>query len=1161
MDGFQIHAPFRMSLLLAAILLLGPSPTHSAEATAAKKPAATTRKVVGRALDTEGRPVAGAMVCLTRYDDSDDDTSEPIVIAQSWSQADGRFELSAPESEINKVLADPPAVFDIWIRKNGLAMAHSSIFGEPSSQPQILTMESESPVGIRFRNPNGTVCRGATVTPISVRLASGRWFMIPKPIQDGLKSQTAADGLVNVPGVKGHGLTVSVETAEFGVQILVVSGKSSSPVSMTLRKTRPLKGCITLPKGEKADLSKIKVCVAGSLKDWDPRRCSQGPFQAIWWMRYTPPVDRNGQFTIPNLPVNVRGYITAPLPDEMTFEARCRPRFRFGMGCEDSGLGMQAAIRFGVPAPGLSPITMETTLQIGAYLPTSVAFLTAVWTGLTETKLRIEIPLRKAVCVTRTVRDSQTKRPLQGIRIVVRPGSRQPGEDVFKAIPWSAAITGNPLSESCGVTTVADALKSLITMISPPDEVGSQVATDEQGRIRVVLRPGKTYEMHCELAENYLRGQPGPKAVIQVPVGVNRCELEPIELVRACTIAGRLLDAAGQSVAGDRILATCHRDDAPSKNESARDVSRWATSDAAGQFRFERLEAGTKVTLVPVRAGVALAEPVRIVAGDDKPIRLQEKKSELVALGGRIFGVDRKPIPGARIVVEVEHSPDPAHNFRSTTDSDGSFRTPAGFPKQLKYRLTIRSILKDIVSSAWMCPAASGDRFPDLIVDRSQLKLDSKLAGDEVVALINGRPIEASVSLERAFCDRLRPDGATLWCASKQPTAGRLSEREYRELQDLAIRTHLKELIQHRVHAQALLSALDPSQLEYTEHAVRERWRTYVETMKHSMPAATEQELEQKLQSRGTSLSSVFREFRYQQLAVTYAYRAGLPSSDISGQRALAYYQAHPDRYAEREKVSWQLLEIEFDHPSIQQADHREKPATDGPDPWGAAAKSQEARNVRSVDDGLQINLGSFEPNSDQPNTPPSERNSSLGTTASDKTGSDSNKDGAEIDVVKYADQLPVRLDPRKARGMMDQALARLRKGEPFDAVVKKFSNGPHADQGGWQARISADSLADEKTAAALRQLPEGETSGVIETDYSFRIVRVACRTPACSKPFEEVEESIRQAIHRESEKQALEELYSQTSIESPYIDDISAILQSPPPCTAPQAQDDAFAP
>ncbi len=143
----------------------------------------------------------------------------------------------------------------------------------------------------------------------------------------------------------------------------------------------------------------------------------------------------------------------------------------------------------------------------------------------------------------------------------------------------------------------------------------------------------------------------------------------------------------------------------------------------------------------------------------------------------------------------------------------------------------------------------------------------------------------------------------------------------------------------------------------------------------------------------------------------------------------------------------------------------------------------------------------------------------------------------------------------------MDQALSHLRKGEQFDAVAKKFSNGPHADRGGWQSPIRPDAVADKETAAALRQLPEGQTSGIITTDHSLRIVRVATRTPASFKPFEEVEDSIEKAILGQSQKKALEELYSRTTIESPFIDDVSWI-QDVPPCPMPKPRkDDAFAP
>jgi hypothetical protein len=83
----------------------------------------------------------------------------------------------------------------------------------------------------------------------------------------------------------------------------------------------------------------------------------------------------------------------------------------------------------------------------------------------------------------------------------------------------------------------------------------------------------------------------------------------------------------------------------------------------------------------------------------------------------------------------------------------------------------------------------------------------------------------------------------------------------------------------------------------------------------------------------------------------------------------------------------------------------------------------------------------------------------------------------------------------------------------------------------------------------------------VIETDHSFRIVRVACRTPAGYQPFEEVEDLIRDHIRQELQTKALEEIYSRTAIESPYIDDVSSILHRTAACCPPKAKDDAFAP
>ena len=159
------------------------------------------------------------------------------------------------------------------------------------------------------------------------------------------------------------------------------------------------------------------------------------------------------------------------------------------------------------------------------------------------------------------------------------------------------------------------------------------------------------------------------------------------------------------------------------------------------------------------------------------PIRLRSQRmisrtaaGENMRIGGaRRADHRRRPQTDCRqqIAIEVTHSPDPLSSFAMRTDADGTFRTPAQFPKPLAYRLVVRTILVDVASSVWLCPAASGNQFPDVVVERSKLRLDSKLSGNEIVAVLNGEPIQASLALERAFCAPLRPDRMTLWSRPK----------------------------------------------------------------------------------------------------------------------------------------------------------------------------------------------------------------------------------------------------------------------------------------------------------------------------------------------------------------------------------------------------------
>ena len=1067
----------RPVLLLAAAIL--PSSTaipSQAAGPASKNPPAATRKVIGYALDELGRPVGGATVCLTRESGSDDGCGDSAEIAQTRSQPGGRFELTAPEADVKKALADPPAVFEIWIHKAGLAVAHRYILGEPDQEPHILPMTKASPATICLRKPDGSLCGDATVTPVYIwQAAAPHWSRaVPKTIQDQLKGRSKADGRATVAGLSRQLAIVAIETADFGQQRVVVPKQQDPPFSVTLCETRNLEGRLLLREGEKVDLSKFTVRIteisaetapgAKPAKRQDP---AEPPPPGIEYGRYVVRPDREGRFSIARF-----------------------PKFKHG------------SLDYYVDGPGELAITEDghasmPSLDIPPGKP-----------------VKIDIPIQVGRLVSRTVRDAETKRPLARVDVAF------------------AASKGDP----------------------------QQDTTDENGRLRLALHPGDKYQMQCRLPDGYLRAAPGSEDEVVVPPGAGPLELKPIELVAGVPVKGEVLDGVGQHLAGIRVRGALRAGDPPTGKGQAPEVSHWTTTDSDGHFQFDDVEAGTNVTLVPVRAGIALADPMQIAASRDKPVHLQEKKAERTALSGRIIGTDHKPIPGAQVVVEVEHSLDPTRTFRTAVDTYGSFQTPPHFPKQLKYRLTVRAILKDVASSAWICPATSGGQFADLVVERSKLGLDARFSGTEVVALVDRQPILASEILERAYVEPLSPDGLTLQIAAKGLQNDRVTEAEYRALQETAIRKYAADYARIRMLSRAYEARLDHEWKEKTEQAISKMFEEYVAKLKKDLKTSDRDELDRKLHHQGTSLASLKAEFRYRLLADENLRQALPAASDLDWQRVLAYYQAHRQKYAVREKVTWQLLEIEFDGPSSRPAVDQEE-AANRDDPWGRAAKAVYRHDVRSIDDRIKTDLGSFDPRRDQGTATQSATTPLLWATTSEKTDAPDKRNPHTADLAQCASASSSQVSREKARQTLAKAIACEWMGVPFEQIIKKFSTGPNADQGGWQPRVRPESVADAKTSAALRQLPEGVTSGVIETDHSFRIVRVASRTPASYQPFEEVEQSIREHMRYELQTKALDELYSRTAIESPYIDDALAV-RKPPCCSVPaQSQTDAFAP
>ena len=106
-----------------------------------------------------------------------------------------------------------------------------------------------------------------------------------------------------------------------------------------------------------------------------------------------------------------------------------------------------------------------------------------------------------------------------------------------------------------------------------------------------------------------------------------------------------------------------------------------------------------------------------------------------------------------------------------------------------------------------------------------------------------------------------------------------------------------------------------------------------------------------------------------------------------------------------------------------------------------------------------------------------------------------------------------------KARDRMKQALRELAEGTPFDAVAKKYSDGPSAKQGGaWEA-MEAGSLADTKLEKMLFEMPTGRLSGIYEGPAELQLVRVTSRREAGRIPLGDVQDEIRQKLELEQNK------------------------------------------
>ncbi len=261
--------------------------------------------------------------------------------------------------------------------------------------------------------------------------------------------------------------------------------------------------------------------------------------------------------------------------------------------------------------------------------------------------------------------------------------------------------------------------------------------TDKDGRFRGYLKGyqynGKADLNIGEIPEGYASlnyGVPDVTVSEKEPV----LELPAIELSRAGTIKGVVVDARGEPIAGILISASWKVDEGGNRNGSCkRDVR----SDAKGRFVVERVPLYAEATLSASSRGLTTPEPIQAKPDSGSDVRLSLNDAKAKALSGRMLDTNGKPIVGARVrlrqvkrysphqpQIEREWAVDLFGSPPLITDAEGRFQTPKLLFNDQEYAAYVSVKGYETAKTTWM--PGTGESFPDLTLEPEPMVIKPK---------------------------------------------------------------------------------------------------------------------------------------------------------------------------------------------------------------------------------------------------------------------------------------------------------------------------------------------------------------------------------------------------------------------------------------------------
>jgi peptidyl-prolyl cis-trans isomerase C len=109
--------------------------------------------------------------------------------------------------------------------------------------------------------------------------------------------------------------------------------------------------------------------------------------------------------------------------------------------------------------------------------------------------------------------------------------------------------------------------------------------------------------------------------------------------------------------------------------------------------------------------------------------------------------------------------------------------------------------------------------------------------------------------------------------------------------------------------------------------------------------------------------------------------------------------------------------------------------------------------------------------------------------------------------------------------------LARLKAGEKFEDLAKKYSLDGSKDYGGDLGYFTAPEMVAEFSKAAF-SLKVGEISQPVKTDFGWHVIKIEDRKTGAAQPFDQVKSAIRNVLLRKKVQETMDELRKTAKIE-----------------------------